>query len=93
MKIIVFRFKILKENFISLLLLILLLILFKLIFIGFLLLYNALLVSSVRRSESPTCVHAYVPSLLGFLPSGHHSALRRVPCAMQYVLVSHLFYT
>ena len=51
-----------------------------------------MLVSSVQQSATATCVHK--PLCFGF-PShaGHHRALNRVPCAVQEVLISDLFYT
>ena len=33
-------------------------------------------------------IYTYIPSLLDL---GHHSALSRVPCAVQYVLISYVF--
>ena len=61
-------------------------------FIGVYLLYNGVLVPAVEQSES--ALHIHTSPLLGF-PShlGHHRALSRVPCAIQYVLISYLFYT
>ena len=54
--------------------------------------YNVMLVSTVQQSES--AIHTHVLCLFGFPShSGHHSVLSRVPCAIQYVLISYLFYT
>ena len=49
-------------------------------------------VSTVQQNES--AIHIHIPLFFGF-PShlGHHSTLSRVPCAIQYVLISCLFYT
>ena len=65
---------------------------FKLIFIGVQLLYNAVLVSAVQQSEA--AIHKHISLLFG-RPShlGPHSALSQVPCARQYVLIGFLFYT
>ena len=51
-----------------------------------------LLVSAAQQSESAICIH--IPLFFGF-PShlGHHRALRKVPCAIQQVLIGYLFYT
>ena len=40
-------------------------------------------------------LYIYIYPLFFGFPShlGHHSALSRVPCAIQYVLISYLFYT
>ena len=40
-------------------------------------------------------LYVYIYPLLFGFPShlGHHRALSRVPCAIQYVLISYLFYT
>ena len=39
-------------------------------------------------------MYTYIPSFFGFLSHlGHQSALSRVPCATQQVLISYLFYT
>ena len=53
-------------------------------------LYNVVLVSAVQQNES--AIHMHV-SLLSGLPfhSGHHSALSRVPSAIQEFLVSFCF--
>ena len=61
-------------------------------FIGVLLLYYTGFVSAVQQSES--AIHMYTPLFLGF-PShlGRHRTLSRVPCALQLVLTSYLFYT
>ena len=55
------------------------------------LLYNIVLVSAVQQSESGT--HIHISPLFAF-PSclGHCRPLSRVPCAMQSVLISYLFY-
>ena len=65
----------------------------KLIFVGVQLLYNVVLVSTVQQNRSATYIYIY--TLPFGLPShsGHHSALSRVPCAIQYVLINYLFYT
>ena len=51
-----------------------------------------MLISTVPQNEYIT--HIHVSRLFG-LPyhSGHHSALSRAPCAIQYVLITHLLYT
>ena len=51
-----------------------------------------MLISTVQWSESAICIHI---SPLFWIPShlGHHRALSRVPCAIQQVLISYLFYT
>ena len=61
-------------------------------FIGVLLLYSTGFVFAVQQSES--AIHMYTTLFLGF-PShlGHHRTLSRVPCALQLVLTSYLFYT
>ena len=55
----------------------------------FTMLYSFLL---YRKVNQP---YLYMYPLPFGLPShsGHHSALSRVPCAVQYVLISYLFYT
>ena len=65
---------------------------FKLVFIRVWLLYNVASVSTVQQSDSAICV--YISPL--FLISSHldnHRALSRVPCVIQQVLISCLFYT
>ena len=49
-------------------------------------------VSTVQQNES--VIHIHISPILGF-PSHlcHHSALSRVPCTIQYALISYLFYT
>ena len=64
----------------------------KLIFIGVELLYNVVLVSMFNRMNQPYIYMYPLPFAVPF-HLGHHSALRRVPCAMQYLLISYLFYT
>ena len=56
--------------------------LFVLIFLGVQLLYNVVLVSTVEQSESAIRVSVYHPVGLRS-HSGYHSALSKVPCAMQ----------
>ena len=64
-----------------------------LLIIGVQLLYNIVLVYTVQQSESTICIHIS-PLFLDFLLNlGHHRALSRVPCAIQQVLISYLFYT
>ena len=65
---------------------------FLLIFIGVWLLYNVVLASTAQQNES--AVHIQISPPFG-LPShlAYHSALGRVPCAVQYVPISCLFYT
>ena len=55
------------------------------------LLYSVVSVSAVQQSES--AIHILYPLFFGF-PShlGHPRALNRVPCAVQEVLSSYLFY-
>ena len=54
-------------------------------------LYSVMSVSAVQQSE--LAIHILYPLLFGF-PShlGHPRALSRVPCAVQEVLSSYLFY-
>ena len=50
-----------------------------------------LLVSTALQNES--YIYIYIPSFFGFpFHAGQHSELSRVPCAIQYVLISYLFY-
>ena len=53
---------------------------FKLIFIGVLLIYNAVLVSVVQQSESAICIH--ISSFWFSFYLGHQRALSRVPGAI-----------
>ena len=64
----------------------------KLIFIGVWLLYNVVLASLHDKMNQP---YTYRYPLPFGLPShlGYHSALGRVPCAVQCVPISCLFYT
>ena len=65
------------------------------IFTGIQLLYNAVLVSTLQNenvNKVKVCVCAYLPSFGFPFHLGHHRALRRVPCAIQQVLISYLFY-
>ena len=64
---------------------------FFLISIGVELLYNVL-VSAVQQSESAMRIHTS-PAFGFSSPFRSHRALSRVPCAIQQVLVSYLFYT
>ena len=52
-------------------------------------LYQFLLYSKMNQP------YIYIYPLPSGLPShsGHHSALSRIPCAIQYILISYLFYT
>ena len=53
------------------------------------LLYNVVLVSAVRQSESAIHVHVsplfldFLPTIEGQVPSTHHRPLSRVPCTIQ----------
>ena len=62
---------------------------FLFLIIGVYLLYNAVLVSTVQQNES--AIHMHISPPFG-LPShsGHHSALSRLPCAREYVLINSL---
>ena len=72
------------STFLSLLLLLL-------IFIGVQLIYNVMLVSTVQQSES--AIHTHISPLFFFsFPFGQHRAMSRVPCVIQQVLISYLFY-
>ena len=53
---------------------------------------QVVLVSAVQQSEAVIRIHI---STLFRSPSnlGHHRALSRAPCAIQWVLISYLFYT
>ena len=64
----------------------------KFFFIVVQFLFNVVLVSTVQQSESAINIH--ISPLFGF-PSHliHHRTLSRVPCAIQQVLISYLFYT
>ena len=71
---------------------------FYLIDIRVQLLYIDVLVSAVQQSDSAICIcMLYVCMYLLFVGfpshSGHHRALSRVPCAIQDVFISYLFYT
>ena len=56
------------------------------IFIGVQLIYNIVLILGAQQSE-------YVHSFLRFFSHiGHYRVLSRVPCAIQQVLISYLFY-
>ena len=50
-----------------------------------------LLVSTVQQNESAIHIHVSPPVWPSF-PLGSHSALSGVPCAIQYILISYLFY-
>ena len=53
--------------------------------------YNVVLVSAVPQSESGIRIH--ISTLFRFFcHTGHYRVLRRVPCALQQVLISYLFY-
>ena len=67
-------------------------IIFLLIFIGVWLLYNVVLASTAQQNESAIHIQIYPPF---WIPShlGYHSVLGKVPCALQYVPISYLFYT
>ena len=58
------------------------------IFIGVQLIYSTVVVSGVQQSES--VIH--IPTLRFFSDIGHYRLLSRVPCAIQSVLISYLFY-
>ena len=65
--------------------------LFKKVFIGVQLIYNVALVSSVQQSES--VIHIHISLFFRFFSHiGHYRVLSRVPCAIQQVLISYLFY-
>ena len=51
-------------------------------------------VSFCCTANQVSYMYTYIPSFFGF-PShlGHHRALSSVPCAIQQVLISYLFYT
>ena len=55
--------------------------------------YNVVLVSGVQQSES--VIHIHISTLFFFRlfsHIGHYRVLSRVPCAIQQVLISYLFY-
>ena len=63
-----------------------------LFFIGVQLLYTAVSVSAVQQSESAVCIH--ISCIFKFSSHlGHQRAPSRVPCAVQQVLISYVFYT
>ena len=53
--------------------------------------YNVVLVSDVQQSEES--VICYLLFFQTSFPLDHHGALNRVPCHIQQVLISYLFYT
>ena len=63
----------------------------KINFIGILLFFNVVLVYTVKQNES---ANTYIYPFPFGLPShsGHHSALSRVPCAIQHVLISYFIH-
>ena len=65
---------------------------FKPNFIGIYLLYRVALVSTVQQKESAIHIHINIfpPFWISLL--GHHSELSRVPCFIQYILISNLSY-
>ena len=62
---------------------------FKNFFIGVVLIYNVVLVSGVQQSES--VIHTSTLFQILFLYM-YYRVLSRVPCAIQQVLISYLFY-
>ena len=69
---------------------------FQLIFIKVWLLYNIVILAEYIKINQPCiCMYIYtcIPSFWTFSHPSHHSALSRVPCAAQYVLILCLFYT
>ena len=52
--------------------------------------YNVVLVSGVQQVESVMHIHIY--SLRFVSDIGHYKVVSRVPCAIQEVLISYLFY-
>ena len=64
---------------------------FKINFIGILLFFNVVLVYTAKQNES---ANTYIYPLPFGLPShsGHHSALSRVPCAIQHVLINYFIH-
>ena len=59
-------------------------------FIGVQLIYNVVLVSAVQQSES--VIYIYPLFFRFFSHIGDYRVLSRVPCAIQQVLISYLFY-
>ena len=53
--------------------------------------FNVVLFSPVQQSESAICIHIS-PLFWISCPFSHRRALSRVPCGIQYVLFSYLFY-
>ena len=60
--------------------------------IGIQVLYNVVLASNAQQNESAIHIHISPPFWIS-LHLGHHRALSRVPCAIQYVPLGCLFYT
>ena len=60
------------------------------IFIGVELISSVVLVSGVQQSES--VIHTHTSTLRFFSHVGHYRVLHRVPCAIQQILFSYLFY-
>ena len=48
-----------------------------------------MLVSKIQQNELAIPINI-TPPFWNFFPLGHHRALGRVPCAMQYILISYL---
>ena len=62
------------------------------IFFGIWLIYNVVLVTGVQKSESVIYIYIYPLFFRFFSYTGHYRVLSRVPCAIQQVLISYLFY-
>ena len=60
------------------------------IFIGVELVSSVVLVSGVQQSES--VIYTHTSTLRFFSHVGHYRVLHRVPCAIQQILFSYLFY-
>ena len=65
---------------------------FKSIFIGIQLIYSVVLASVIQQCESVIHIYAYFHSFRFFSHIGHYGVLIKVPCAIQQVLISYLFY-
>ena len=65
---------------------------FLLIFIGVQLIYNVVLVSGVQQKVTQLYIYMYPLFFRFFSHIGHYRILGRVPCAVQQVLISYLFY-